>query len=43
VWLSHTVKDLAAGSGLRFTAQGERSFVDLPGQWELFAVERDKA
>jgi hypothetical protein len=38
VVVSHAVKDLVAGSGLAFTPQGTQEFVDLPGEWRLFAV-----
>jgi pimeloyl-ACP methyl ester carboxylesterase/DNA-binding winged helix-turn-helix (wHTH) protein len=40
VWLSHTVKDLVAGSGIEFEPRGERMFESLPGEWRLFAVAR---
>ncbi len=40
VWLSHTVKDLVAGSGIEFEPRGERAFKTLPGEWRLFAVTR---
>ncbi len=40
ILLSHTVKDLVAGSGLEFEPRGERAFESLPGEWRLFAVAR---
>src|SRR5262245_49627173 len=40
VLLSHTVKDLVAGSGIEFEPRGERVFETLPGEWRLFAVAR---
>ena len=39
VWLSHTVKDLVAGSGIEFEPRGERRFESLPGEWRLFTVK----
>ncbi|HYO63699.1 MAG TPA: alpha/beta fold hydrolase [Pyrinomonadaceae bacterium] len=40
VLVSHTVKDLVAGSGLRFEERGEETFDALPGRWRLYKVER---
>jgi pimeloyl-ACP methyl ester carboxylesterase len=40
VWVSSTVKDLVAGSGLRFTDRGAHPLKGIPGEWHLFAVER---
>jgi pimeloyl-ACP methyl ester carboxylesterase/class 3 adenylate cyclase len=40
VWISSTVKDLVAGSGLRFTDRGVHSLKGIPGEWRLFALER---
>lgn len=40
VFVSSTVKDLVAGSGLRFVDRGEHSFKGVPGDWRIFAVER---
>jgi class 3 adenylate cyclase len=40
VLVSRTVKDLVAGSGLRFEDRGEHSLAGVPGEWRLFAVER---
>ena len=39
VVVSSTVKDLVAGSGLRFAARGEHSLKGVPGEWRLFAVQ----
>jgi len=35
-----TVKDLVAGSGLRFGDRGNHSLKGIPGDWRIFAVER---
>jgi DNA-binding winged helix-turn-helix (wHTH) protein/pimeloyl-ACP methyl ester carboxylesterase len=40
VLVSHTVKDLVAGSGITFEERGARAFKGLPGDWRLFRVER---
>jgi pimeloyl-ACP methyl ester carboxylesterase len=40
VLVSHTVKDLVAGSGLRFADRGGHALKGVPGEWRLFAVER---
>ena len=40
VLVSSTVKDLVAGSGLRFADRGKRSLKGVPGYWHIFAVER---
>ncbi len=39
ILVSSTVKDLVAGSGLRFVDRGARSLHGVPGEWRLFAVE----
>jgi len=39
VLVSSTVKDLVAGSGLRFSDRGERSLHGVADPWRLFAVE----
>lgn len=36
VVVSHTVKDLVAGSGLHFTSLGEHELKGLPDAWRLF-------
>ena len=38
--VSHTVKDLVAGSGITFEERGAHAFSGLPGDWRLFRVER---
>jgi hypothetical protein len=38
--VSSTVKDLVAGSGLRFGDRGNHSLKGVPGDWRIFAVER---
>ncbi|HEX8147831.1 MAG TPA: alpha/beta fold hydrolase [Pyrinomonadaceae bacterium] len=40
VLVSHTVKDLVAGSGITFEERGAHAFPGLPGDWRLFRVER---
>ncbi|MGB2952463.1 MAG: adenylate/guanylate cyclase domain-containing protein, partial [Gaiellaceae bacterium] len=39
VLVSSTVKDLVAGSGIRFEDRGLRPLKGVPGEWHLFAVE----
>jgi class 3 adenylate cyclase len=40
VLVSSTVKDLVAGSGLRFVERGFHELSGVPGEWRLFAVDR---
>jgi class 3 adenylate cyclase len=40
VLVSSTVKDLVAGSGLRFIDFGARALKGLQGEWRIFAVDR---
>ena len=40
VLVSSTVKDLVAGSGLRFGDRGSQALKGVPGEWHIFAVER---
>jgi pimeloyl-ACP methyl ester carboxylesterase len=40
VIVSSTVKDLVAGSGIRFADRGVAELKGVPGEWRLFAVER---
>jgi pimeloyl-ACP methyl ester carboxylesterase len=40
VLVSSTVRDLVAGSGLRFHDRGAHALKGVPGEWRLFAVER---
>jgi pimeloyl-ACP methyl ester carboxylesterase len=39
ILVSSTVKDLVAGSGLRFQDRGSHALKGVPGEWRLFAVE----
>jgi class 3 adenylate cyclase/alpha-beta hydrolase superfamily lysophospholipase len=39
VLVSSTVRDLVAGSGLRFADRGTHHLPGVPGEWRLFAVE----
>jgi pimeloyl-ACP methyl ester carboxylesterase len=39
VLVSSTVKDLVAGSGLRFQDRGLKTLKGVPGEWHLFALE----
>jgi class 3 adenylate cyclase len=41
VLVSSTVKDLVAGSGIGFAEKGIHTLADVPGDWRLFAVERE--
>ena len=43
VLVSSTVKDLVAGSGLRFEDRGSRTLKGVPEEWHLFAVEPESA
>ena len=38
ILVSNTVKDLAAGSGIRFDDRGSHILKGVPGEWDLFAV-----
>ena len=38
VLVSHTVKDLVAGSGIRFEGRGTHTLKGVPGEWPLFAA-----
>ena len=40
VLVSSTVKDLVAGSGLRFIDYGARALKGVEGEWRIFAVDR---
>ena len=40
VLVSSTVKDLVAGSGLAFEDRGRHELKGIPGEWQLYAVER---
>jgi class 3 adenylate cyclase len=39
VLVSSTVKDLVAGSGLRFADRGTHELKGIPDEWRLLAVE----
>jgi len=38
VFISQTVKDLVAGSGIAFTERGEHELKGVPGTWRLYSV-----
>ena len=40
VLVSGAVKDLVAGSGLRFEDRGTQTLKGVPGDWRIFAVAR---
>jgi class 3 adenylate cyclase len=40
VLVSSTVKDLVAGSGIRFAERGAVKLKGVPGRWQLFTVDR---
>ena len=40
VLVSSTVKDLVAGSGIAFADRGAHELKGVPGEWQLFAVDR---
>jgi class 3 adenylate cyclase len=42
VLVSSTVRDLVAGSGLRFQDRGVQNLRGVPGEWRLFAAERSE-
>jgi class 3 adenylate cyclase len=39
VLVSSTVKDLVAGSGIRFSERGAAELKGIPGEWRLYAVD----
>jgi class 3 adenylate cyclase len=41
VLVSGTVKDLVAGSGIRFADRGARELKGLPGEWRIYSVVDD--
>lgn len=41
VLVSSTVRDLVAGSGIRFEDRGQHRLKGVPGEWSLFAVAAD--
>ena len=40
ILVSRTVKDLVAGSGLTFEDRGSHALKGVPGDWQLFAVQK---
>lgn len=40
VWVSSTVKDLIAGSGIEFLDRGMSELKGVPGQWHLYQVDK---
>ncbi len=42
VLVSHTVKDLVAGSGIQFEDRGRQILKGVPGEWHLYAVVMHK-
>jgi class 3 adenylate cyclase len=38
VFVSSTVKDLVAGSGLAFEDRGAHELSGIPGEWRLYSV-----
>ena len=40
VLVSSTVKDLVAGSGIQFSKRGAHVLKGVPGEWQLYGVER---
>jgi class 3 adenylate cyclase len=41
VLVSSTVRDLVAGSGIAFTDRGVATLKGIPGEWRLYAVDRE--
>ena len=39
VLVSSTVRDLVAGSGLKFADRGQHALKGVPGDWHIFAVD----
>jgi class 3 adenylate cyclase len=42
VFVSSTVRDLVAGSGLEFEDRGEHGLKGVPGEWRLYSADRDQ-
>jgi class 3 adenylate cyclase len=38
VWVSRTVRDLVAGSGIDLSSRGQHTLKGVPGTWELFSL-----
>jgi hypothetical protein len=43
VLVTSTVKDLVAGSGIRFADRGAQTLKGVPDEWHLFQVEGDES
>jgi class 3 adenylate cyclase len=43
VYVSRSVTDLVAGSGLDFLSTGHQPLKGLPGSWEVFDISKDPA
>jgi class 3 adenylate cyclase len=43
VLVSSTVRDLVAGSGIEFVDRGRKPLKGIPGEWQLFGVDRETA
>jgi class 3 adenylate cyclase len=43
VLVSSTVRDLVAGSGLRFSERGAVVLRGIPGEWRLYSIDPDSA
>ena len=41
ILVSSTVKDLVAGSGIAFVERGVQELKGIPGEWRLFALDRE--
>jgi hypothetical protein len=41
--VTSTVKDLVAGSGIRFADRGRHAFKGIPDEWYLFEVEGEES
>jgi class 3 adenylate cyclase len=39
VFVSRTINDLVAGSGIRFTDRGTHTLKGVPGSWQLYSAE----
>jgi class 3 adenylate cyclase len=38
IWVSRTITDLVAGSGVEFEDRGEHDLTGIPGPWQLCAL-----
>ena len=43
VWTSRTVADLVVGSGLQFADRGAHELKGVPGMWNLYVVDAERA